>query len=525
MASSTIREVTSQATLEEKKKLRKEFNYLDMIFYTVAALIGIDTLGAVSSNGGQALTWLLISAVTFFLPYGLLTAEIGSTFTKEGGMYEWCKLAGGRFFASLGAMLYWISNPLWVGGTLSVTAIIAIKTFWFGSPNYQFGGSSISNAIVELLIALAFIWGTTWCAIMSLKFGKRLSVYGSYVKLALLGVFAVLTIAFFVGGHATGQHLTFADLIPSGNWGIIFSAILPVLIFNWVGFELQNGAGEEMENPQRDVPRSLIRAGIIAVLAYGIVIAIILFALNKSQLSSATGFLAAFRVVSGVLPGSVATVVGWVIALGVVIALASSGGTWIIGADRTYAISALDRTAPSLLGRFSGRYGTPIAVNTMSGITATVAMAAAILISSFAPANSNIQILFGLVLGFTISTTTLSYLFIFPAYLILRYKYPAIHRPYKVPGGMAGAWIVTILPLAYAALASYFILWPAASTVANSGVSRLTYELSQLIPLGIIFLLTVVFYVWGHAEKRNQDVIVEVTTGGEEFALGAGGGE
>ncbi|HLZ80961.1 MAG TPA: amino acid permease, partial [Ktedonobacteraceae bacterium] len=127
MASSSIREVTTSATIEEKKKLRKEFNYFDMIFYTVAAIIGIDTLGAVSVSGGQALTWLLISAVTFLLPYGLLTSEIGSTFTQEGGVYEWCKLAGGRIFASFAAMLYWISNPLWVGGTLSVTAIAAIK--------------------------------------------------------------------------------------------------------------------------------------------------------------------------------------------------------------------------------------------------------------------------------------------------------------------------------------------------------------------------------------------------------------
>ncbi|HEV7235596.1 MAG TPA: amino acid permease, partial [Ktedonobacteraceae bacterium] len=172
MASTGIREVTTQATIEEKKKLRKEFNFFDMIFYTLAAIIGIDTLGAVSSNGGQALTWLLISAVTFLLPYGLLTAELGSTFTQEGGVYEWCKMAGGRFFASFGAMLYWISNPLWVGGTLAVTAIAAIKTFWFLNPNYQFGGTTTSDAIVEIVIALAFIWGTTWCAIMSLKFGK-----------------------------------------------------------------------------------------------------------------------------------------------------------------------------------------------------------------------------------------------------------------------------------------------------------------------------------------------------------------
>src|SRR5215472_6681907 len=228
MASTSIREVTSQATLEEKKKLRKEFNYFDMIFYTVAALIGIDTLGAVSSQGGQALTWLLISAVTFLLPYGLLTAELGSTFTQEGGMYEWCKLAGGRLFASFGAMLYWISNPLWVGGTLAVTAIIAIKTFWFGSPSFKFGGSNVTDAIVEIVIALLFIWGTTWCAIMSLKFGKWLSVFGSYVKLTLLAIFIVLTIAFFASGHAVGKHLGLTDFIPTSDWGFVVSAILPI---------------------------------------------------------------------------------------------------------------------------------------------------------------------------------------------------------------------------------------------------------------------------------------------------------
>ncbi len=158
MASTSIREVTSSATLEEKKKLRKEFNYFDMIFYTLSALIGLDTLGAFSSNGEQALTWLIIAAITFLLPYGLLTAEIGSTFTQEGGMYEWCKLAGGRLFAAMGAMLYWISNPLWVGGSLSVGAIAAIKLLWFGSLNYKFGGSNVSDAIVERAIALVFIW-------------------------------------------------------------------------------------------------------------------------------------------------------------------------------------------------------------------------------------------------------------------------------------------------------------------------------------------------------------------------------
>jgi amino acid transporter len=103
-----------------------------------------------------------------------------------------------------------------------------------------------------------------------------------------------------------------------------------------------------------------------------------------------------------------------------------------------------------------------------------------------------------LVLGFTISTTTLSYLLFFPCFLILRYKYPNVRRPYKVPGGMVGAWIVTILPVFYAALASYFVLIPTDETVSSyPNITRLTYELTVFIPLIIIVLLTVVFYIWG----------------------------
>jgi len=517
MASVSIREVTSQATIEEKKKLRKEFSLFDMMFVTITAIVGIDTLGAVSTNGGQALTWLLISAITFFIPYGLLTAELGSTFTQEGGVYEWCKLAGGRFFASLASMLYWISNPLWIGGTLAVTAIAAIKTFWFGDPNYHFGNSVGIDAAVEIVIALLFIWGTTWCAILSLRVGKWLSVAGSYAKFGLFAIFVILALSYFFGGHSSGDHLAFADLAPTSNWGLIVSGILPVLIFNWVGFELQNGAGEEMKHAQRDVPRSIVRAGIVAVIGYAIPITVILFTLPKDKITNAGGFVAAFQEVATTLPGGLATFLGWIVALAIVVAVASSGGTWIIGADRTYAIAALDRNAPSLLGRFSGKYGTPIAVNTMSGITATIAMVAAILVNSFGA--GDITTLFALVFGFVISTTTLSFLFIFPAYFILRLKYPNIHRPYRVPGGMVGAAIVTILPLAYAAIASYFILVPTDDTITKYGVSRGTYELTQFIPLTIILVLTIVFYVWGQREKRNRDVVVEMHLEAETEAV------
>ncbi|HEY6285360.1 MAG TPA: APC family permease [Ktedonobacteraceae bacterium] len=514
----SVREVTTSATLDEKKKLRKEFKVFDMIFITIAAIIGLDTIGAVSANGGQALTWLLISAVTFFLPYGLLIAELGTTFPQEGGVYEWCKMAGGRYFAALGSMLYWISNPLWIGGTLSITAIGAISIFFFGNINYQVGGSAATNAIFRIVVALIFIWGVTWSAILSLHVGKWLSVWGTYAKFGLIALFAILAIWFFAGGHATGVHLGAGDLAPTSG---IFIAVIPLLIFQWVGFELQNGAGEEMINPQRDVPRSIIRSGVISVIGYTALIAAVLFTLSKSQLTNVGGFLQAFKAVDTVL-GPLATPVGWLVAIAFVIGLASSGGSWVIGADRTYAIASLDRTAPSIFGRFSGKYGTPIFVNTMTGIVASIGMIAAVVITAFG--SGSIVLLFALVIGFVISTTTLSYLFIFPSYLILRYKYPNVRRPYKVPGGMLGAWIVCLLPLAYAAVASFFILWPTDATVAGNSITRFTYEMTQFVPLVIIVLLTTVFYIWGHAEKSNRDVVVDYSQqSNTEVVLGGGG--
>ena len=70
-------DVTTTDALQEKKKLRKHFARFDIIFFLICTLVGVDTLGAVASNGPQAFTWLIFLAILFFIPYALLTAELG----------------------------------------------------------------------------------------------------------------------------------------------------------------------------------------------------------------------------------------------------------------------------------------------------------------------------------------------------------------------------------------------------------------------------------------------------------------
>ena len=118
-------EHTTELALTEKSKLKKSLRRFDMVFFTLCALVGLDTLGAVASYGPQGFFWLVLMAITFVGPYMLIMSEVGSSFTEEGGPYEWVKLSFGRFQAGVAAVVYWASNPFWVGGSLAFIASAA----------------------------------------------------------------------------------------------------------------------------------------------------------------------------------------------------------------------------------------------------------------------------------------------------------------------------------------------------------------------------------------------------------------
>ena len=64
--------------------------------------------------------------------------------------------------------------------------------------------------------------------------------------------------------------------------------------------------------------------------------------------------------------------------LGFVITLLTSGAVWMIGSDRILAVAAYDGAFPGLLRRLQPHFGTPVRVNTMSGIFATIFMVVAV---------------------------------------------------------------------------------------------------------------------------------------------------
>src|SRR5215211_6247035 len=55
----------------------------------ISTIVVLDTLGAVAKGGAQTLTWLAVVAALFFVPAGLVIAELGAAFPNQGGPYVW----------------------------------------------------------------------------------------------------------------------------------------------------------------------------------------------------------------------------------------------------------------------------------------------------------------------------------------------------------------------------------------------------------------------------------------------------
>src|SRR6202030_3322144 len=421
--------VAEAGLVAQKRKLKKSLFRFDMIFFTICAIVALDTIGQSSSYGAQAVFWLIVSGLTFLIPYGLLTAELGAAFPTEGATYDWVRLAYGHFAGAVVGVLYWLSNPIWLGGTLTATTIAALDALW--------GSSFTGNQGAETVIGFLFIWGAVVMNILSLPYMKWVPNLGAILRIALLLFFALLVI---ITGTQHGFHGSMTGFVPTDTTVLI--GVIGVIVFQWIGFELQTNASEEMDNPQKDIPRAVYASGLISFLGYAIPIVGVILILSSNQLSNVSGFVAAYQFASSSVFGSAAPFFNHLAAIAMVFVLLSSGTTWLMGSDRLMAIGALAGSGPRGLGYFSERFGTPIVVNVLSGIIATLFM-----FITFFVTGGGLHGYFAAVIGLVISTTTFSYILIFPALLTLRSKYPNVPRPFVVPGGTAGAWACVILTM------------------------------------------------------------------------------
>ena len=379
------------------------------IYFLVAGgPFGLEDIVSKSGYTGTILI-LLVTPVIWAVPTALMVSELSSALPDQGGYYVWVTRGMGSFW---GYQEAWLSLA---GSVFDVAIYPTLFVSYLGHllPWTTAGGRGTVLAIA--LVAAAAAWN-----LMGAK-----SVGDSSVAMGavLLAPFAVLTVYGFLhrGAPAGGA-------VPLHNVDLLGGIL--VALWNYMGWDYASTVANEVDRPQRTYP--LAMAGAVALVAITYVLpiaAVAVTGLDPNRWS--TGGWA--DVAKAVIPG-----VGAGQAMAIMITIGGILGAWgtlnaqTMQYSRLPAVMADDGLLPRILSRRRPASGAPT--------IAIVSCAAAWMVC--------LQLSFVKLVVLDVLLTGLSLLLEFAALVALHVREPELPRPYRVPGGMAGAVGVGLLPLA-----------------------------------------------------------------------------
>lgn len=429
--------MTTQLAVEKKAGgFKKAFRALDMTLFTVAAILVIDTLAPSAAIGPSSISWWIITLILFFIPYGLITAELGSTYPEQGGLYVWVKNAFGERWAARTTWLYWINVALWMPSVYVLFAGIFAQMF---IPDLSLWA--------QIAIGVLMTWVTVGIGIVALDIGKWVPNIGALIKALIMVVIGVGAFI-YAGNHGMANDLSIVNLLPTWGAGLAF---LPVIVYNFLGFELMSGAGEEMQNPQGDIPRAIITAGVLIAFFYLLGTVGMLMAIPVEQLGLVSGIIDTLRIILGdsSLSGAIVTILG----VGALYTFLTNMVTWTMGANRTAAEASNEGELPAIFGKLHPVNKTPVGAFIITGIVSTVVLLIYGLMAGTA------EELFWSLFAFSSIVFLMPYLALFPAFLKLRRTDANRPRPYRVPGNHLFATLLTIICVIFILQAIVFFIW------------------------------------------------------------------
>ncbi len=363
-----------------------------------------DILGGAGYGG--ALLLLLLLPLVWTLPTTLMIGELASALPCEGGFYVWVRRALGPF---------WGFQEAWLSLAASVFDMAIYPTLfalYLGrlAPGLTRGWRAVAWE-------LAMVAGCCAWNLLGAPAVGRGSVYFSAL---LLAPFAVLV------GFAVRHGLH--SPAPAGIWtakpfgSASFGTAVLVAMWNYMGWDNASTIAQEVENPARAYPLTMLLSGAFVALAYVVPLAAIAFAGVPAAQFSTGAWVDAARALAGPWLAAAVVLGGMLNGIGMFNALTLSY-------TRLPMVLAEDGLLPRFLaGR--NRRGVPVAATLVCGAAWALALG-----FRYERLISIDLVLYG-------SSLVLE----FVALLVLRVREPELPRPFRM-GPLPVAALLSALPV------------------------------------------------------------------------------
>ena len=400
----------------------KKFRLIEVILSVICVVFVAEAAAPAAAIGNSQFFWWIFLIIAFLLPYGLIVAELGTTYEDEGGLYDWVRRAFGDRWGSRVSWYYWVNFPLWM----------ASLSFFFPDIIMLLTGTEISM-FWSVVIQLAFVWIVVFLSFSRVSDSKWIlnlsAVLKVIIALALggLGISHVVSNGFAVSMEASSFLPTF-DVS-----GLTY---LSIILFNFMGFEVVTTYARSMQNPQRQIPLAIIVGGIAIAAIYLFSSFGIGAAIPANEVSLDSGIMDAMAIMTG--DGSLLVAI-----IGVVFLLTLFGNmlSWSFGVNFVAEYAAKKKNMPKPYAIENKKTEMPNGASVINGIVASVLILAHPIMAAVGLEN-----FFWLFFSMSICFLLISYVPMFPAFMKLRKADPNANRIFKVPGGKGLIAVLSWLP-------------------------------------------------------------------------------
>ena len=408
-----VAKISSEVSLPTAK-LKRALGIRDLILFYVASGLSLRWLATAAAAGPSSITIWITALVGFFVPLAVCVLDLSSRYPAEGGLYVWTREAFGPFSAFLSAWTYWMSNLPYVPSIL----FFAAGSLLYVSGTMTKAADSPTYFLVFTVVILALI---TILNVIGLNTGKWLNNVGAIGSiLPAIGLIALGFVCYLRFGSAT--HFSLGSMIPRpGMKNLIF---LSTIFFAFGGCEAGSFMGDEIRDPRRIIPRSLLAAGVILAVGYIAGTASMLVSLPAENISGLGGFMSAVDSLASRM-GMRAIVPP--VALLVAVSSIGAASAYLSSTARLPFVAGVHRYLPEAFGRVHPRFHTPHIALIAYG-------AAGILFGLLGQAGSSVRGAYDMLVAMGVITYFIPYLFLFASAIRLQAQ-PSPDEAFHLPGG------------------------------------------------------------------------------------------
>lgn len=458
---------------------------ITLAIMNIVAVVSLRGLPAEAEYGLSSAFYYIFAAIVFLIPVSLVAAELATGWPEKGGVFRWVGEAFGPRWAFLAMFMLWIEVTVWFPTALTFAAV----SLAFIGPDQKWDQALSSNNVFVLAVVLATYWLATLIAFRGVQSFTNVAKWGGIIgTIAPATILIVLGFAYLAGGGTPQISLSWKSLFP--DFTNFNNVVLAASIFLfYAGMEMNAIHVKDVSNATRNYPLAILIAALGTVAIFVLGTMAIAFVIPKADINLTQSLLVAYGDMfrwAGL--GWLAPVVAIALAIGVLAGIV----TWVAGPSSGLLVVA----KAGYLPRFWQ-------ATNANGMATHILLVQAFLVTALSVlfvVLPSVQTAYQILSQLTVILYLVMYLLMFGAGIYLRYSQPNRPRPYKIPGGAYGMWLIGGLGLLGSLLAFVVSFIPPSQIAIGSP----SLYIGILIGLTIVFV-TIPFLIYSVRKPHWRD--------------------